>query len=253
MVNHRRDPWSQHEDSWLMSLVHRNGPHNWVRISQEIQTRSPKQCRERYHQALKPTLNHEPITPEEGEQIERLVQEMGKRWAEIARRLKERSDNQVKDWWYGGHNGNKHNRDSAYETPIEEIKEPDRTLLHHYPVNQLNVEDSRHLGSHIDSGYGSAPCKSQILEMSEALLPGDTGTIYTQELDLNSTMRDGYVDEFARLIFEGLGSGFLASPLTDKIFTCLEHLLTSFALRLEHNASSKEMIISMVFIYRHRR
>ncbi|OCL04813.1 hypothetical protein AOQ84DRAFT_109884 [Glonium stellatum] len=119
MVNHRRGPWSQHEDSWLVSLVARNGPHNWVRISQEIQTRSPKQCRERYHQNLKPSLNHEPITPEEGEQIERLVQEMGKRWAEIARRLKGRSDNAVKNWWNGGQNRRKRNPDRHDERSHE--------------------------------------------------------------------------------------------------------------------------------------
>ncbi|KAF2732182.1 trichome differentiation protein GL1 [Polyplosphaeria fusca] len=115
MVNHRRGPWSQHEDQWLVNLVARNGPHNWVRISQEIGTRSPKQCRERYHQNLKPTLNHDPITPEEGEQIERLVQEMGKRWAEIARRLKGRSDNAVKNWWNGGQNRRKRNPDQRQD------------------------------------------------------------------------------------------------------------------------------------------
>jgi Myb-like DNA-binding protein FlbD len=104
MVAHRRGPWSQHEDQWLVNLVARNGPHNWVRISQEIGSRSPKQCRERYHQNLKPSLNHDPITGEEGELIEKMVAEMGKRWAEIARRLKGRSDNAVKNWWNGGQN-----------------------------------------------------------------------------------------------------------------------------------------------------
>ena len=92
-----------------MQLVQSQGPNNWVRISQHMHFRSPKQCRERFHQNLKPTLNHEPITAEEGELIEQMVAEMGKRWAEIARRLGNRSDNAVKNWWNGSMNRRRRN------------------------------------------------------------------------------------------------------------------------------------------------
>lgn len=140
MVAHRRGPWSQHEDRYLIDLVGRNGPHNWVRISQEITTRSPKQCRERYHQNLKPSLNHEPISPEEGELIEKLVAEMGKRWAEIARRLKGRSDNAVKNWWNGGQNRRKRN---------PERDQPSHSQIHH-PQAAYHYPAVAHSGHHDD-------------------------------------------------------------------------------------------------------
>ncbi|EPE33230.1 Homeo [Glarea lozoyensis ATCC 20868] len=52
---YRRGPWTQNEDAGLLELaeeVHPGG-RNWVQISQQLKTRSAKQCRERYLQSLK--------------------------------------------------------------------------------------------------------------------------------------------------------------------------------------------------------
>ena len=112
----KRGPWNTTEDERLKALVDEKGAGKWVQISNELDSRSPKQCRERWHQNLKPELNHAPISEEEGKFIEDMVSTMGKKWAEIARRMTNRSDNAVKNWWNGGENRRKREQARAQES-----------------------------------------------------------------------------------------------------------------------------------------
>ena len=109
----RRGPWNQHEDEQLIKAASLCHVGKWVEISQIIGHRTPKQCRERWYQNLKPELDHSPIRPEEGEFIEHMVEQIGRKWAEIARLLQNRSDNAVKNWWNGGVNRRKRGEDRA--------------------------------------------------------------------------------------------------------------------------------------------
>lgn len=120
----RRGPWSPEEDRKLLDAIQLYGPSNWVRISQSLGSRTPKQCRERYHQNLKPSLNRNPITAEEGQLIVELVGKYGKRWAEIARHLNGRSDNAIKNWWNGGANRRRRASSHAVLQEMRDVQPP---------------------------------------------------------------------------------------------------------------------------------
>ncbi|UKZ83588.1 hypothetical protein TrVFT333_011397 [Trichoderma virens FT-333] len=103
----RKGPWSPEESQRLVALVQVMGPQDWVCIASFMVSRNAKQCRERYHQNLDPTLRHDPITEDEAFRIMELYRKYGTAWARIAEQLPGRSDNAIKNYVNGLVNKNR--------------------------------------------------------------------------------------------------------------------------------------------------
>ena len=80
-------------------MIQAMGPHQWEQMAKEMEHRTGKQCRERWHNQLNPLLKKANWTVEEDWILFILHQTVRNRWAEITTVLIGRSDNSIKNYW----------------------------------------------------------------------------------------------------------------------------------------------------------
>ena len=96
---HPKSKFSEEEDEKLRTLIAEHGDSDWHLIASKMETRNPRQCRERWRNYLCPEVENGPWSEEEDRMLDDIYAMYGPKWKFIATFFPRRTDINIKSRW----------------------------------------------------------------------------------------------------------------------------------------------------------